>query len=136
MIVRYEAFHALDFLPGRSSDLVMKKTEADEKILLEEAVELFSAKSRLDKNLLPKLKEKIPGYSDSQYVSAYSRVEALFDRACKLVFQWTTENPPGATFELPDKERVFVDELAKDCDGFSEEEYNVALAYGFEMTIF
>lgn len=114
----------------------MKKTEADEKILLEEAVELFSAKSRLDKNLLPKLKEKIPGYSDSQYVSAYSRVEALFDRACKLVFQWTTENPPGATFELPDKERVFVDELAKDCDGFSEEEYNVALAYGFEMTIF
>ncbi|MBA3993833.1 MAG: hypothetical protein C0469_09930 [Cyanobacteria bacterium DS2.3.42] len=136
MIVRYEAFHALDFLPGRSSDLVMKKTDADEKILLEEAVELFSAKSRLDKNLLPKLKEKIPGYSDSQYVSAYSRVEALFDRACKLVFQWTTENPPGATFELPDKERVFVDELAKDCDGFSEEEYNVALAYGFEMTIF
>lgn len=114
----------------------MKKTEADEKLLLQGAVDLFSEKSRLDKNLLPKLKEKIPGYSDPQYVSAYTRVEALFDKACKLVFQWTTENPPGAEFELPDKERVFVDELSKDCGGFTEEEYNKALAYGFEMTIF
>ncbi len=114
----------------------MKKTEADEKLLLQGAVELFSERSRLDKNLLPKLKEKIPGYSDPQYVSAYTRVEALFDKACKLVFQWTTENPPGAEFELPDKEHVFVDELARDCGGFSEEDYNVALAYGFEMTIF
>jgi hypothetical protein len=136
MLVRYEALRALDFLPGWSSDLVMKKTEADEKLLLQGAVELFSEKSRLDKNLLPKLKEKIPGYSDPQYVAAYSRVEALFDKACKLVFQWTTENPPGAEFELPDKERVFVDELSKDCDGFTEEDYNAALAYGFEMTIF
>jgi hypothetical protein len=116
----------------------MKQTEtdADEKLLLQGAVELFSEKSRKDKNLLPKLKERIPGYSDPQYVSAYTRVEALFDKACKLVFQWTTENPPGAEFELPDKERVFVDELAKSCDGFSEEDYNAALAYGFEMTIF
>ena len=114
----------------------MKKTEADEQLLLKETVELFSERSRLDKNLLPKLKERIPGYSDSQYVSAYSRVEALFDMACKLVFQWTTENPPGATFELPDLECVFVDELAKNCDGFSTEEYNTALGYGFEMTIF
>lgn len=114
----------------------MKKTDADETLLLQGAVELFAEKNRLDKNLLPKLKEKIPGYSDPQYVAAYSRVEALFDRACKLVFQWTTENPPGAVFELPDKERVFVDELEKDCDGFSDEEYNAALAYGFEMTIF
>ncbi len=114
----------------------MKKTEADENFLLQGAVELFSEKSRLDKNLLPKLKEEIPGYSDPQYVSAYSRVEALFNLACKLVFQWTTENPPGAIFELPDRNRVFVDELAKECEGFSDEEYNVALAYGFEMTIF
>lgn len=114
----------------------MKKTEADEKLLLQGAVELFCEKNRSDKNLLPKLKEKIPGYSDPQYVSAYSRVEALFDKACKLTFQWTTENPPGATFELPDRDRVFVDELAKDCDGFTDEDYNAALAYGFEMTIF
>lgn len=114
----------------------MKKTEADEQLLLKGAVELFSSKGRIEKNLLPKLKETVPGYSDSQYVSAYSRVEALFNAACKLVFQWTTENPPGAVFELPDTERVFIDELMKHCNGFSDEDYNTALAYGFEVTIF
>jgi hypothetical protein len=114
----------------------MNETEADEQTLQREAVELFTTKSRMDKNLLPKLKERIPGFSDAQYVSTYSRVEALFDRACKVVFNWTTENPPGATFNLPDTERIFVNELDKHCPGFTEEDYNAALAYGFEMTIF
>lgn len=114
----------------------MKKTEADEAFLVIEAVELFSKKGRSDKNLLPQLKERLPGYSDSQYVSVYSRVEALFSIACKLVFQWTTENPPGATFDLPDTESVFLEELKRQCPGFNPEVYDQALAYGFEVTIF
>ncbi|HEY9784990.1 MAG TPA: hypothetical protein V6D17_06265 [Candidatus Obscuribacterales bacterium] len=114
----------------------MKQTGADEKQLIDEAVQLLSERRRSEKNMLPVLKEKVPGYSDSQYVAVYTRVETLFDTACKLVFQWTTENPPGAIFELPDRDRVFVDELTKRCEGFSEIEYNAALAYAFEMTIF
>lgn len=107
----------------------------DESSLLKEAVELFCTRQK-NENLLPKLKELNPGYSDAQYVSVYGRTEALFDMACKMVFGWASEAETGAIFELPDKGRIFIDELARRCKGFSDEEYNKALAYAFETTIF
>lgn len=107
----------------------------DESALLTDAVELFTTRKK-NENLLPKLKEQNPGYSDAQYVSTYGRTEALFDLACKMVFSWASEAETGAVFELPDRGRIFIDELSRRCKGFSDEDYNKALAYAFETTLF
>ncbi len=82
------------------------------------------------------LMERHPGYSEEQYRGAWNRVRILFEHACKLVFRWSNENSVGTTFDLPDTRGVFLQELHNQCQGFTHEQYNKALEYGFERTIF
>jgi len=110
----------------------------DKKALLRNAFELYKENpdelSR--KDAIKELRERVPGFTDRQYESAWTRVRSLFDNACRLVFRWASINPAGTVFELPDSQRIFLDELGKLCRGFSEEEYSDALEYGFEKSIF
>jgi len=113
----------------QSSD---KKTK-----LLQAGVEIFHEKKGPAKvEFLRLLRQKTPGHWDDEYEEAHKKVETLFKHACKLAFRWGDENPPGATFEIPDKHRVLIDELAQGAEGFTEVEYNLALEYGFSTTIF
>lgn len=115
----------------------MQAPEA-KKALLKNAFELYKEDpDKLSrKDAVKRLRERVPGFTDRQYESAWTRVRSLFDNACRLVFRWASVNPTGTIFELPDNQRVFLDELAKLCRGFSEEEYCEALEYGFEKSIF
>ena len=116
----------------------MSPTTKDKEELLQAAYELFKdARDGLsEKSALDKLESKVPGFTERQYKAAWARVTTLFDNACKLVFRWSADKPPGTIFELPDENRVFVDELTKLCRGFSEDQYLEALEYGFEKAIF
>ncbi len=115
---------------------MVKSPEKQE--LLTGAFELFQEKSdaMARKDAVEALKERVPGFTERQYASAWNRVRALFDNACRLVFRWATDNPAGTTFELPDTNRIFLDELTEICKGFTEEQYHKALEYGFQKGIF
>lgn len=82
------------------------------------------------------LMERTPGYSENQYRAAWGRVRTLFENACRLVFRWSNENSVGTTFDLPDTRGVFLQELHNNCQGFTQDQYNRALEYGFERAIF
>ena len=116
----------------------MPKQTADKEVLLKAAYELFKEvpEGIKQNKALEKLEEKAPGFTQRQYKAAWTKVLNLFDCACKLVFRWSSDKPPGTVFELPDENRVFIDELTKLCRGFSEEQYLEALEYGFEKAIF
>lgn len=116
----------------------MPHSSEDKEALLNAAYDLF--KEDPDRfsheNSIKDLEAAVPGFTERQYKSAWSRVITLFDSACTLVFRWSTDKPPGATFELSDEDRVFVDDLTKLCRGFSEDQYLEALEYGFKKAIF
>lgn len=116
----------------------MAPSSKDKEELLQAAYELFkkSDDGFSQKDALKKLESEVPGFTQRQYKAAWTRVTTLFDNACKLVFRWSADKPPGTVFELPDENRVFVDELNKLCRGFSDEQYLEALEYGFEKAIF
>ncbi len=116
----------------------MTKTTTDKQELLNAAYSLFCAEADevSRKDAVKILRDLAPGFTDRQYRTAWNRVSALFDNACRLVFRWGNDNPPGTTFELPDKDRIFLDELAKLSRGFSETQYHEALEYGFRKSIF
>lgn len=115
----------------------MKSTEEKQE-LLTGAFELFKEETEnmSRKEAIEALKDRVPGFTERQYASAWNRVRALFDNSCRLVFRWATDNPAGTEFELPDKNRVFLDELSSLCRGFTEEQYHQALEYGFQKGIF
>ena len=119
-------------------DLEAQDPQDEKSVLVNAAFELFRAESDdlSRKDAIKRLTDLIPGYTDRQYTSAWTKVRALFDNACRMVFRWATENPPGATFELPDKNRIFLNELTRVCGGFTEEQYAEALEYAFEKSIF
>lgn len=101
------------------------------------AFKLFhEQKGPVEAKFMKLLREKEPGHWDDEYDEACKKVQSLFSVACKLAFRWGDENPPGAVFEIPDRHRVLIDELAQEVAGFSESEYNTALEYGFQTTIF
>ncbi len=116
----------------------MPKTKEDKEALLNAAYDLFrSDPERYSQDgAIEELQAVIPGFTERQYKSAWSRVTTLFENACRLVFRWSTDKPPGTVFELPDENRVFVDDLTKLCRGFSEDQYLEALEYGFKQAIF
>ncbi|QQR55783.1 MAG: hypothetical protein IPG59_12250 [Candidatus Melainabacteria bacterium] len=80
--------------------------------------------------------QRIPDYSEEQYRAAWAIVRNLFDCACHLVFRWSNENSVGTTFDLPDTRGVFLQQLNATCGGFTQEQYDKALEYAFEKTIF
>jgi hypothetical protein len=114
------------------------KTSDEKKELLDCAFDLFQQEvdSLTRKEALNRLKERVPGFTERQYSSAWNRVQALFDNSCRLVFRWATNNPPGTEFELPDHNRVFLNDLTELCRGFTDEQYTAALEYGFQKSIF
>lgn len=116
----------------------MPKSTEDKEALLNAAYDLFKQDpERYGKeSAIKELEETVPGFSERQYKSALTRVISLFENACKLVFRWSTDKPPGTVFELPDENRIFVDDLTKQCRGFSEDQYLEALEYGFKKAIF
>lgn len=116
----------------------MVKTIEEKQELITYAFELFREETdKLSrKEAIDLLKSKVPGFTERQYASAWNRVRALFDNACRLVFRWGTDNPAGTIFELPDRERVFLNELTELCKGFTDEQYDEALEYGFKKAIF
>lgn len=105
------------------------------RFLVHEAVQLRT-KDFSNSKFLKQLKERLPGYKDAEYTSARERVNKLFDTACKIAFRWVNENRPGAEFELPDRDGKVLYELKELCESFSDDEYNTALEYGFQKTIF
>lgn len=115
-----------------------KTTEIEKQELLTGAFLLFleSTDKVARKDAVEQLRERVPGFTERQYASAWNRVRALFDNSCRLVFRWATENPAGTEFELPDTNRIFLDELCTLCKGFTEEQYHQALEYGFQKGIF
>jgi len=117
--------------------MVRNSTEEKQE-LLTGAFDLFKQESdkMSRKDAVEALKERVPGFSERQYASAWNRVRALFDNACRLVFRWATDNPAGTEFELPDTNRIFLDELCSLCRGFTEQQYHEALEYGFQKGIF
>lgn len=116
----------------------MVKTSEEKLELITSAFDLFKEETdRLSrKEAIELLKDRSPGFNERQYASAWNRVKALFDNACRLVFRWATENPAGTEFELPDHNRVFLNELTDTCKGFTAEQYDAALEYGFKKSIF
>lgn len=116
----------------------MAQQTADKEVLLHAAFELFKEvpEGIKQNKAIEKLESMAPGFTQRQYKAAWTKVLSLFDSACKLVFRWSSDKPPGTIFELPDENRIFIDELTKQCRGFSEEQYLQALEYGFEKAIF
>lgn len=88
------------------------------------------------KECLRLMASQMPGLSERQYASAWNRVNLLYEQACKLAFRWANENPPGAEIEEEVVETVFLDEIARKCQGFTREQYRGALMYGFDRGIF
>ncbi len=80
--------------------------------------------------------QALPGLTERQYASAWNQVHLLFEQACKMAFRWANENPAGAEIDLNMIERIFLEELATKCQGFTREQYRVALAHGFDRGIF
>lgn len=115
-----------------------KTTETEKQELLTGAFHLFleSTDKVARKDAVERLRERVPGFTERQYASAWNRVRALFDNSCRLVFRWATENPAGTEFELPDTNRIFLDELCNLSPSFTEEQYQQALEYGFQKGIF
>lgn len=116
----------------------MTESGQDKEALLHAAYDLFNESDDgfTEQKAIEKLEELAPGFSKRQYKTAWSKVLSLFDNACKLVFRWSADKPPGTTFELPDENKVFLEELKKDCRGFNNEQYLSALEYGFKKAIF
>ncbi|SRR5579883_3095817 len=116
----------------------MVKTTEEKLELITCAFDLFKEETdRLSrKEAIELLKTRVPGFTERQYASAWNRVRGLFDNACRLVFRWATDNPAGTEFELPDRDRIFLDELTELCRGFTPEQYDQALEYGFKKAIF
>jgi len=105
--------------------------------LLHAAFRLYGAADKPNRReCMKQLAQAVPGYSEREYTHAWNRVSVLYEYACKLAFRWANENPPGATIESNVVEAIFMDEIAGKCQGFSPEEYAVALTYGFERGIF
>ena len=110
----------------------------DPEILKSAAFDLFleSFDGFTEEKAIEKLKNQAPGFSHKEYRAAWLNTLTLFDNACKLVFRWSTDKPPGTTFELPDENRVFLDELKQLSHGYTDEQYLNALEYGFRKAIF
>lgn len=89
-----------------------------------------------ERQAVESLMQRAPNYSEEQYRAAWSTVRNLFESACRLVFRWSNENSVGTTFDLPDTKGVFLQQLASMCCGFTQEQYDKALEYAFEKTIF
>lgn len=95
-----------------------------------------SAEKPSKKDFVKKLKAAAPGFDDKEYEQAWTRVSNLFEQACKLAFRWANENSPGAEIDLSLIENVFINEIARKCQGFTYAEYSRALTYGFDRGIF
>ena len=82
----------------------MTESGQDKEALLLAAYNLFNESSEelSEKKAVEKLETLAPGFSNRQYKTAWSKVLSLFDNACRLVFRWSADKPPGTTFELPD----------------------------------
>ena len=110
----------------------------DKKELLDAAFMLYAEcpDEVTRKDAVSLLKERTPGFTDRQYRTAWNRVRTLYDNACRLVFRWANENKPGTTFDLPDTDRIFLDDLCELSRGFDDDQYEIALEYGFRTAIF
>lgn len=110
-------------------------SEPDLRFLVNQAVNL-RIKDFSNSKFLKQMKERFPGYKDADYTATRERVNKLFDTACKIAFRWVNDNNPGAEFELPDRDGKVLYELKELCEDFTDDEYNLALEYGFQKTIF
>jgi hypothetical protein len=88
------------------------------------------------KECLRLMASQLPGLSEREYASAWNRVNLLYEQACKLAFRWANENPPGAEIDEEVVEQVFLDEIARKCQGFTRAQYRGALMHGFDRGIF
>ena len=88
------------------------------------------------RDFIKKLKVEASGFDDKEYEQAWARVSNLFEQACKLAFRWANENTPGSEIDLSLIENVFINEIARKCQGFTYAEYSRALTYGFDRGIF
>ncbi len=105
--------------------------------VLQVAFRIYSAdKSPNRKECLKKLAADYPGMNERQYADAWGRVDQLFEQSCKLAFRWANENPAGTEIDEEIIETIFLDELARKCQGFTKEQYKFALNRGFDRGIF
>lgn len=88
------------------------------------------------KECLRLMAKQLPGLSEREYASAWNRVNLLYEQACKLAFRWANENPPGAEIDEEVVESIFLDEIARKCQGFTRDQYRGALMHGFDRGIF
>jgi len=111
--------------------------ETDIAELLHAAFSLYGAADKpTRRECLKQLAQAVPGYSEREYTHAWNRVNMLYEYACKLAFRWANENPPGAVIDSNVVEAIFMEEIMSKCHGFKQEEYAMALNYGFERSIF
>lgn len=109
----------------------------DDPQLLRVAFSVFISNGQSsNREFLKKVSAAAPGYSKEQYGSVCKRVVELFEHACRYAFRWANENSPGATIDDTVITEVFLDDLARDCAGFTWDEYAQALTYGFDHGIF
>ncbi len=111
--------------------------ESKEFDVLQVAFRIYSAeKSPVRKECLKRLAVDYPGLNERQYADTWGRVDALFEQSCQLAFRWANENPAGAEIDEDIIENVFLDELARKCRGFTNDQYKFALIHGFDRSIF
>lgn len=95
-----------------------------------------SSEKPAKRDFVKKLKAEAPGFDDKEYEQAWTRVSNLFEQSCTMAFRWANENAPGSEIDLSLIENVFINEIARKCQGFTYAEYSRALNYGFDRGIF
>ena len=96
----------------------------------------MEAEKPTKRDFVKKLGAAVPGLDAKEYEQAWTRVSNLFEQSCKLAFRWANENSPGSEIDISLIENVFINEIARKCQGFTYAEYSKALTYGFDRGIF
>lgn len=105
--------------------------------ILSIAFEIYLASEKpTKKEMVKKLTAAVPELDAKEYEQAWNRVNGLFEQSCKLAFRWANENVPGSEIDMNLIENVFINEIARKCQGFTYAEYAKALTYGFDRGIF
>lgn len=105
--------------------------------ILSVAFEIYLNEEKpVKKAFVKQLSQAVPGLDNKEYEQTWTRVSNLFEQACKLAFRWANENSPGSEIDISLIENIFINEIARKCQGFTYAEYAKALDYGFDRGIF